>query len=262
MLKDIWNYRDFVLGSVKREFLSKYHNSILGAAWNVFNPLAMIIVYTAIFSGLMRSNMPGLEGRFTYSTYLFSGILTWNLFSEIFSRSLTMFLDNSNLLKKMNFPRITLLLIIVLTALINFTIVFSLFLLFLAATDNLPGYLMLLYVAPILVLQIIFSVSLGMVLGIANVFFRDIEPFAIIFLQFWFWMTPIVYVIGILPLEIAQLMIFNPMATLITRYQNIFVYHTWSGWMGLMPTIVLVTLISVLAAFLFKKYSDDMVDDL
>jgi len=72
----LWRYRGFVLGSIKREFQSKYRNSLLGAAWTVINPLAMILVYTVIFAEVMRAKLPGVENTFGYSIYLCAGVLT------------------------------------------------------------------------------------------------------------------------------------------------------------------------------------------
>ena len=113
MLKSLWAYRGFILGSVKREFQLKYRNSLLGAAWTVLNPLAMIVVYTVIFSEVMRARLPGVGGTYAYSIYLCAGILTWGLFAEIVGRCQTMFIENANLLKKISFPRMCLPVIIV-----------------------------------------------------------------------------------------------------------------------------------------------------
>ena len=112
-----WAYRGFVLGIVKREFQSKYRNSLLGAAWNIIKPLAMIVVYTVIFAQVMRAKLPGVDSTFAYSIYLCAGVLTWGLFVEMVGRGQTMFLDNANLLKKISFPRITLPIVVVLNAL-------------------------------------------------------------------------------------------------------------------------------------------------
>jgi len=84
MLRRIWFYRGFILLSVKREFQSKYPNSLLGAAWTVIRPLSMILVYTIIFSQVMRAKLPGVESTFGYSIYLCAGIITWG-FAEIAS---------------------------------------------------------------------------------------------------------------------------------------------------------------------------------
>ena len=108
LLKPLWAYRGFILGSVKREFQSKYRNSLLGASWTVINPLAMIVVYTVIFSQIMRAKLPGVDSTFAYSIYLCAGVLTWGLFAEITGRAQNTFLENANLLKKLSFPRLCL----------------------------------------------------------------------------------------------------------------------------------------------------------
>ena len=83
ILSSLWHYRGFVLGSVQREFQSRYRNSLLGALWTIINPLAMIIVYTVIFSRLMQARLPGVDNDLGYGIYLCAGLLTWGLFAEI-----------------------------------------------------------------------------------------------------------------------------------------------------------------------------------
>ena len=80
--RSIWPYRGFIRGSIQREFQSKYRNSLLGAAWTIINPLAMIVVYTVIFSQVMRAKLPGVDNAYGYSIYLCAGIITWGLFAE------------------------------------------------------------------------------------------------------------------------------------------------------------------------------------
>jgi lipopolysaccharide transport system permease protein len=105
LVRSIASYRGFIFGSVQREFQSKYRNSVLGAAWTVLNPLAMIFVYTVIFASVMRTRLPGTDSTFAYSIYLCAGVLTWGLFAEITSRGQTVFLENAGLIKKLTFPR-------------------------------------------------------------------------------------------------------------------------------------------------------------
>jgi len=261
MLRTIWAYRGFILGSVQREFQIKYRNSLLGAAWNIINPLAMIVVYTVIFAQVMRAKLPGVDSTFAYSIYLCAGVLTWGLFAEMVGRSQTMFLDNANLLKKISFPRITLPIIVVASAGLNFSIVFGLFLAFLVVSGNFPGWLVL-AVLPVLALQMAFAMGLGMVLGVLNVFFRDVGQFFGIFLQFWFWLTPIVYPASILPETIKPFLVINPMASIMTAYQGILVNHQWPQWSSLWPTAVLASLLCLLGLHLFKKNVGEMVDEL
>lgn len=261
MVRALWAYRGFIQGSVKREFQSKYRNSLLGAAWNIINPLAMIVVYTVIFAQVMRAKLPGVDSTFAYSIYLCAGILTWGLFTEMVGRSQTMFLDNANLLKKISFPRITLPIIVVANAGLNFAIVMTLFLGFLALSGNFPGWVVF-AILPVLALQIAFAMGLGMVLGVLNVFFRDVGQFFGIFLTFWFWLTPIVYPANILPERIKPLMALNPMTPVIGAYQTIFVHQTGPNWQSLLPTSALAFLLCLLGLHLFKKNVGEMVDEL
>ena len=261
LLKPLWAYRGFIIGSVKREFQSKYRNSLLGAAWTVLNPLAMIIVYTVIFSQIMRARLPGINTTFAYSIYLCAGVLTWGLFAEIVNRAQNIFIEHANLMKKLSFPRICLPVIVVATALLNFSIVFGLFSIFLLISGNFPGmiYLALL---PVLGILITFAIGLGISLGVLNVFFRDVGQFFGIVLQFWFWATPIVYPISILPESVRSLMSFNPMSHLIGAFQGILVTGQWPAWQSLLPVAIVAIAICVFGIRLFRKHVGEMVDEL
>jgi lipopolysaccharide transport system permease protein len=257
----LWAYRGFILGSVRREFQSRYQNSVLGAAWSVLQPLAMIVVYTVIFSQVMRTRLPGVEGGFAYSIYLCAGILTWGLFAEITGRAQNVFIDNAQLLKKLSFPRISLPVTVVTNALVNFAIVFSLFTIFLVLSGNFPGRVFVALV-PVIAILVAFAIGLGIALGILNVFFRDVGQFFTIALQFWFWFTPIVYPPGILPPGVQSWLWLNPMTPLITAAQDILVYARWPQWTSLVPVAVLSVLLCAWGWRLFRRHSGELVDEL
>lgn len=261
ILKVLWSYRGFVFGSVKREFQLKYKNSLLGALWTILNPLAMIVVYTVIFSQVMQARLPGVDSTFAYSIYLCAGVLAWGLFAEIIDRGQNVFLTHANLIKKISFPRITLPVIAVLNASLNFAIIFSIFTLFLLLSGNFPGWPYLL-MFPILTVQILFSVGLAIILGVLNVFFRDVGQFFTIFLQFWFWLTPIVYPATILPERIKPLMVFNPMMTFISAYQGILVNGTVPAWQNFVPVTVVSVGLCLFGLRLFRRRAGEMVDEL
>ena len=261
MLRALWNYRGFILGSIKREFQLKYRNSMLGAAWTVLNPLAMIIVYTVIFAQVMRAKLPGVDNSFAYSIYLCAGVLTWGLFAEITGRSQNVFLEHANLLKKISFPRMCLPIIVVGSAGLNFAIIFSLFTIFLLVSGNFPG-LIYLELVPLLFIQIAFSIGLGMVIGVLNVFFRDVGQFYNVVLQFWFWLTPIVYPASILPEPAKPLIKFNPMAILTSAYQSILVTGNGPDWLTLLPVVVVSLILCAWGLRLFRNHAGEMVDEI
>jgi lipopolysaccharide transport system permease protein len=261
MLRPLWAYRGFILGSVKREFQSKYRKSVLGAVWPLVHPLAQIIVYTVVFSQIIGAKLPGVESSLAYGIYLCAGILTWGLFAEIVIRSQTIFLDNANMLKKINFPRLSLPTVVVLNALVNFAIIFGLFSLFLVVSGNFPG-IFFLGLLPLLVVQVAFAIGLGVTVGILNVFFRDVGQFFGVLLTFWFWMTPIVYPVTILPEGMQSALDWNPMTGLIGGYQSIVVFGEWPRWEELWLITVLAVLLCVLAVSLFHRHGGELVDEL
>lgn len=260
-LRPLWAYRGFILGSVKREFQSKYRTSMMGSAWSVLNPLAMISVYTVIFAEVMKAKLPGVNSVYGYGIYLCAGILTWGLFAEIVGRGQTVFLDNANLLKKLNFPRLCLPVIIIAGASINFAIVFGLFVLFLLLTGSFPGVVFL-GVIPLLAILVLFAIGLGVTLGVLNVFFRDVGQFFSIFLMFWFWLTPIVYTSNILSDELRGWISYNPMARLMDGFQRVLSAGQWPQWDSLVYPAVLAALLSLLGLRLFRRHAGDMVDEL
>jgi lipopolysaccharide transport system permease protein len=261
MLQSVWQFRGFIIGSVKREFQLRYRNSMLGAVWTVLQPLAMIVIYTVIFTNIMQAKMPGVASDFGYSIYLCAGIITWGLFVEITGRGQNIFLEQANLIKKLNFPRMCLPLIIIGSASLNFLIIFSLFLVFLVISGDFPG-IAILAVLPLLVIQVLFAIGLAVIVGTLNVFFRDVGQFFTLLLQFWFWFTPIVYPRSILPENIKPLLILNPMASLVTGYQDIFVLHQWPQWLDILPVGILSIVLCWFGLRLFRKRAGEMVDEL
>ncbi len=261
LLRALWAFRGFVISSVKREIQARYRNSLFGFAWIIIQPLSMIVVYTVIFSQLMHSRLPGIEGKFAYSIYLCAGILTWGLFAEITQRMVSVFVDNANLIKKLNFPRLCLPLIVILSAGVNFTIILGLFFAFLLLSGNFPGWAVLALI-PLVLLQVIFAAGLGGAFGVFNVFFRDVGQMFGVLIQFWFWFTPIVYPIGVLPDWAATLMQLNPLLPLMEAYQGILVASRWPDWGRIAPMAAISLLLCVYSVALFRKHAGDMVDEL
>jgi lipopolysaccharide transport system permease protein len=257
----VWNFRGFVLGSVRREFQLRYRGAVLGLAWAAIQPLAMIFIYTVIFSQVMNAKLPGAEGAFSYGIYLCAGIVTWGLFAETVQRGQSIFLDNANLLKKLSFPRLTLPVIVAGFTLANFSIAFGLFLIFLLLTGNFPG-LVVLAVIPLLVVQMLLALGLGIALGVFNVFLRDTGQISGLVLQFWFWATPIVYPVSILPDWMRSWMSLNPMFHLVIAYQQIFVAREWPEWNGVALVGCLAVGIALYALGLFRRKVGEIVDQL
>src|SRR5207248_9312742 len=88
MLRECWQFRGFIVESVRREFVSRYLGTQFGLFWALAQPLVMILIYTVVFATVMRPALPGHESRFAYSIYLCAGLLLWQLFADLLNRSI------------------------------------------------------------------------------------------------------------------------------------------------------------------------------
>jgi lipopolysaccharide transport system permease protein len=200
--------------------------------------------------------------KFAYSIYLCSGLLPWNYFTSVLTRNVHLFVDNANLLKKSTLPFLTLPLVTLFTETVNFSMAMGVFLLFLAAVQQFPGWIIL-WVIPMLIVQQLLALGIGTLLGCFHVFFRDIGKSIGIVLQFWFWLTPIVYVSSVLPpLARKILLIVNPLAALVQSYQGIILEHQ-------VPQLAVISLEFVLSLFFltvaiatYNRLAPGIVDEL
>ena len=119
-LKILWEYRFFIINSIKTEYRTRFARNTLGYLWMFIQPLSMVLVYSLILSQIMSGKLPGVETQYAYPIYILSGIIGWTLFSEVLNRCLNIFIENANLLKKLSFPRLTLPLIVIGSAIVNF----------------------------------------------------------------------------------------------------------------------------------------------
>lgn len=257
----LYQYRGFVTSMVVREFRMRYMGSLLGSVWSVLNPLAMIFIYTVIFSRVMRAKLPGIDDSMAYGLFVCAGLLPWLFFVELLVRFPNIFIEQAALLKKVSFPRITLPVIALCSATINFLIIFSLFLVFLLVTGRFPGWVVFGYL-PLLFIQQMFVVGFGVMLGSINVFFRDIGQFMNVILQFWFWFTPIVYTLTMVPEKAQKILVFNPMTAFVQAYQNIILYGMWPDFMHFRAHAVGAVIALVGGFFVFHRLADEMVDEL
>ena len=255
----VWAYRFFIISSIKTEFRSRFVRSKFGGLWMVLHPLALVLIYALILSQIMTAKLPGVATQYAYPIYILAGMVGWTLFSEIFGRSLTVFIDNGNLIKKMAFPKLALPLITIGSAFVNFLLLFVMMFVVFGFLGHLPFHA--LHWLPLLVvLTIGLAVGMGLFFGILNVFIRDIGQVMNIVLQFWFWLTPIVYMMSIVPEKYHWLFMYNPMTGITMGYQNILLYDKSPDLSLLIYPSIFAFVFLVLAMIIFKKANEEMAD--
>jgi lipopolysaccharide transport system permease protein len=256
-----WAYRAFVLGTIAREFQARYQQSLLGGLWTVLHPLALMLVYTLVFSEVMQARLGSHEQPFAYSVFLCAGVFLWNYFSEIFSRTLNIFIEFSGMIKKVSFPVSALFAVVVGTASLNYLIISLIFMIFI----NLAGFpngMFSIYFLFILLSVIILALGLGLVFAVLNVFFRDIGHLAGVALQFWFWLTPIVYPLSTVPERFQDVLQFNPMIGLIALMQSLFLVGPSDLEVWPISPLALGSVCTFVGIIIYRAKKTELIDEL
>jgi lipopolysaccharide transport system permease protein len=258
MMRAAWRYRGFIASSVINDFKTRLSRARFGVAWIVLQPLAQVITFGTILSNVLGARLQGTTSKYGYVVYLMAGTACWSLFADIVQRCITVFIDNGALLKKIQFPRITLPAIVVGIASVNNLAYLAIML---SALPVMAAYPNVHYVwLPVLmVMTISLAAGIGLFLGTLNVFARDTGQVVAVLLQFWFWATPIVYPLSIVPHAFQSALALNPILPLVRGYQNVLLYGVRPPhqciWMG--PVILLLF---AAAIFVFRRASSEMVD--
>lgn len=218
--RNFLRHRDLLWQMVSTDLRGRYVGSTLGIFWSVIHPLVLISIYTLIFSHVMRTRLAGNSGPYDYSVYLCAGLLPWMAFQEILTRCTAVFLDQANLVKKVAFPKTLLHGYVLGAAGINLALMLVVFFFFLLLIGHPLNWSFCLW--PLfLLLQLLFATGLGFFTSALNVFFRDTAQIVSVFLQFWFWLTPIVYPPGVLPEGFSFLLALNPLYRFIHVHQEL-----------------------------------------
>ena len=259
MLKALWQYRGFVLSSIRNEFTSRFARSKLGGFWMIINPLLQVIIFALVLSNVLAAKLPGIDNPHAYALYLMAGTLAWGLFSETISRCLNLFVEQGGVMKKIYFPRITLPTILVGSTLLNNVLLFVSILIIFGALGHAPT-LQVLWVPLLTLITVTMALGIGLILGIFNVFLRDIAQIVPVLLQILFWFTPIVYPIAAIPENFRRFLDYNPIYPLIAAYQNVLVYGLMPEALPLLKIIGLSLVLLFLGLHIFRRASPEIVD--
>ena len=258
-LQALWVYRYFIISTIKTEFYTRLARSRLGIAWVVIHPLAQVAMYAFVLSAVLSSKLPGIESRYAYAIYLMAGMSSWTLFLEVINRSLNVFIDNANLLKKMAFPKLTLPIVIAGSSLLSNLVLLVAILVVFGLLGHYPFYA-LTWLPLLILLNLSLALSFGLFLGILHVFIRDIGQLMPMLLQLWFWLTPIVYIADIIPEKFHFLLSLNPMHAVAIGYQAVLAYGKTPELATLLYPLALTILMATAAAWMYKKSHEEMAD--
>jgi ABC-2 type transport system permease protein len=220
-LKDIWQARELLQNLTNREVRGKYRRTALGQLWSLANPIAAILIYTFIFSFIFRlpAQVGDPSGLDNYALWLVCGLLPWLFFNRVLSLGVDSLVLNGALIQKVYFPRIVLPLSLANATFFTWLLEMSV----LVVAFMFLGAFVLPWLPVLLVVMIVFAlfaVGLAMIVSIVNVYFRDLSYLLTIVLQFWFYLTPILYPIDLVATQSERLGgLFGTAITLLNLYQ-------------------------------------------
>ena len=218
LLKEIWDYREMIFSLVKRDLRGRYKGSVLGFLWTFLNPLLQLIVYTFVFSVVMRA---GIED---YYLFLFVALVPWTYFSTSVAGGAGCITGQQNLVNKIYFPREVLPISHVLSQLINMLLSFIVVVLVLLVAGKGINLAVWWYL-PIIVLQeTLLAFGLTMLFSAITVYFRDMQFLLNVIMMAWQFLTPVMYTVDMVPEELRGIFYLNPMTPIIVAYRDVFYY--------------------------------------
>jgi lipopolysaccharide transport system permease protein len=247
-VKEVFGSRELLANLTLREIRGKYKRTVLGQLWSLFNPLALMLIYTLVFAFILRVQpSPGdPSGLNFFALWLLCGLLPWMFLANVMTHGVRSLVENANLIQKVYFTRIVLPLSLVGSVGYNWLIEMGVLIAAIAIVGGLVlPWLPLLLVA--MALLAIFAAGITLALSVANVYFRDTEYFLTLGQQIWMYLTPIIYpaflveqesvkVGGLFgtPITIADLFHLNPMEHFVNVFRQLLYDNRWpdpSEWL-------------------------------
>ncbi|MGH7847278.1 MAG: ABC transporter permease [Candidatus Binatia bacterium] len=247
-LQELYEHRELILSLGLREIKARYKQTAFGVSWAIIQPLSLMLIFTLVFSRIAKLPSDGIP----YPIFVYSVLIFWQFFTLTFSQGTTSVVSNANLVRKVYFPREICFLANFFSAFIDLAISFSL-LLVLRAYYDLPLTWNLLWVLPILLVQILFTLGLVSLTSYLHVHFRDIGHALPLVNQIWMFGSPIVYSLSAVPESLLAIYLINPMAAIMDSYRRVIVLNTYPNFEYLAVSAGVALVFFAVFYPLFKK---------
>jgi len=247
-LRELWAYRELLYFFTWRDIKVRYKQTLFGFAWAVMQPLFTMIIFSLFFGALAKIPSEGIP----YPLFSYAAVLPWTLFSEGLTRSSNSLVAEANLLQKVYFPRLLMPLAGVLSPVVDFAVAFVVLIGLMLYFGYYPSVMMF-WILPFLLLELLLAVGIGMWLSAINVEYRDVR-YAIPFLiQLGLFASPVVYPVTFVPERFQALYgLLNPMAGIIEGFRWAIV-GTEPPSELLIASVAIILVILISGAFYFRR---------
>lgn len=255
-LKEIYQYREMIFSLVRRDLRGRYKASLLGFLWTFINPLCQILVYSFVFSFIMRT---GIE---QFYVYLVSGMIPWIFFSTAVSGGTMCIKNQSEMVKKIYFPREVLPISFVTSAFVNMLFCFIMIFLVVGISGRGFNPIALLFLPLVMIIEYIMALGFTMIVSALTVYFRDMEHIVGVIMMAWIYLTPIMYSIEMVPEQLRGVYHINPMTPVVQAYQQILYYKQIPQMRTLLLAGAFAVVILVIGAIAFKKLERNFAEEM
>ena len=258
-LRQLIRYRGLIQSLVARELKARYRGSVLGFFWSFINPLLLLLIYTFVFQFVLVGFRGDIE---PYAVFLFCGLLPWTWFSSSLLDASGVLIAGGNLIKKVLFPAEILPIVAVLANMIHFLLglpILGLFLIYYAIPLRLAEVV---WLPLVLVVQLLLTLALALIASALTVHLRDIKDILSNLMTFWFFSTPIIYPMSLVPPGGKFFIDLNPFTHLAVSYQEILFYDgPYGHWKWLLALGVGAMGLFVVGYFLFDRLRDSFAEE-
>jgi len=230
-LRHLWRHRELAWQLVRRDVEQRYRTSHLGLLWTVLTPLSTLVIYTFVFSTVLKARWrPEGSSTIEFALALFAGLIPFNVFAEVANRAPGLMPGSPNYVKKVIFPLDILPVVTLGSAVIHsFISAAILSVLVTVVTGDVAPRLMA--VLPLAYLPLIFlALGVGWLLAALGAYVRDISHGVGIAVQFLMFLSPIVYPLQAVPEAFRPLFTYNPMTTIVEVFRTLLLWHDWPDW--------------------------------
>lgn len=253
--QEVFRFRYLLWSFMLSELRTRYKGSVLGFLWTFVNPLLTLLVYSIVFSTVLRIKMAD------YASFLLVGLLSWNMFASAIQSSAGVVLRQAGLVKKVYFPRQLLPLAVVGSNLLNFVFSCCILLPFLVIRGHAPGVNWL-WLFPLTLTEAIMAAGFSFFASAINVYLRDVEHILSIILMLWFYVTPIVYSPYMIPHRLLQLFKLNPVSGCIFGFQSVLYFQTPLHWKLELYSSIVAMWVFLSGWYVFTKMSARFAEEI
>jgi len=266
-LRDLVPARELFTNLVQRELRGKFKTTALGWLWSLANPVAQVIIFTIVVKFIFRVEPEtGVNGLNSFPVWVLCGIITWNFFTTGATMSMLSLTGNANLVQKAAFPRALLVGSATAAQGVTSLIEFAVLLVLLVVLGAMP-FLWLPLALLALLAVLAFTTGIGLLLSIANVYFRDTSHLMVIVFQLWFYATPVIYPYEHLTKVVTNewvLLLYkaNPMVSAVNIVRDALYYHRWPGAASVSYLVVASVAVLVIGWAVFRRFEPRLAEEI